>query len=262
MAQFSGWTFTYDGINSERFGLYLCSVGDNGQSSFGYQQSIESEDNDRDIPIFKRLKRTLPTIQFQLVKMNKQCKPLPITDEDMFHINRWLFSTDTYKPLMIDHKDIVYYGVFVDGASWKNSGKQGYLTLKFQMAAPYGYSVLKNSEFRVNGSKTVVLSSKHNASKYNEIDLEFVLDAGQSSLVIENQTTGQRMEFKNLDDTCRHVYVYNEGMKHAISKTNPSVNMIPKFNREFIHLSYGDNRIKITGSGRVRFISQAKVLLQ
>lgn len=262
MGQLNGWTITYDGINSERFGLYLCSVGDNGQSSFGYQQSVESQENEKDMPVFKKLKRTLPTIQFQLVKMDKKCRPLPITDEDMFQINRWLFSTDTCKPLMIDHKDIVYYGVFIEGALWKNSGKQGYLTLKFQMSSPYGYSVLKNSDFRVNGSKTVVLSSKHNACKYNEIDIEFVLDDGQSSLVIENLTTGQRMEFNNLDASCKHVYVYNEGMKHAISKTNPSVNMAQKFNREFIHLSYGDNQIKITGTGRVRFISQAKILLQ
>lgn len=262
MAQFNGWTITYNGINSERFGLFLCDTGNKGERSIGLQQSVETESTEGDVPIFRKLKRTLPTIELQLVKMSRKGKPIPITENDMFQINRWLFSVEENKPLMIDHKDVVYYGVFTDGSAWQNSLKMGYLTLKFQMASPYGYSVLKNSDFRVNGSKTVVLSSKHNACKYNEIDIEFMLDDGQSSLIIENQTTGQRMEFNNLDASCKHVYVYNEGMKHVVSKTNPSVNMAQKFNREFIHLSYGDNQIKITGTGRVRFISQAKVLLQ
>lgn len=262
MGQLKGWTITYDGICSERFGLYLCTVGDSKERAFGLRQTVETESTEGDVPIFKKLKRTLPTIELQLVKMTKDYTPLPITEDDMFQINRWLFSTSENKPLMVDHRDIIYYGVFIEGSSWQNGCNEGYLTLKFQMASPYGYSVLRNSDFRVKGSKTAILHSKHNVGKYNEIDVEFILDEGQTSLIIENQTTGQRMEFTNLDESCRHVYVYNEGVKHAVSKTNPSVNMIPKFNRGFIHLTYGDNLIKITGSGRVRFISQAKVLLQ
>ena len=58
------------------------------------------------------------------------------------------------------------------------------------------------------------------------------------------------------------LYVYNDGMKHAISKTNPEVNLRKKFNRVFIHLVYGKNVIRIRGNGQVRFISQAKVLIQ
>lgn len=262
MAQFNGWTITYNGINSERFNLFLCDVGNKGERTIGVQQSVETESVEGDVPIFKKLKRTLPTVELQLIKMSRKSKPIPITEEDMFQINRWLFSVEENKPLMIDHKDIVYYGVFINGSTWQNSSKLGYITLQFQMASPYGYSVLKNSEFRVSGSKAVILSSKHNVGKYNEIDIEFILDEGQTTLIIENETTGQRMEFTDLDSSCRHAYVYNEGMKHVVSKSNPSVNMIPKFNREFIHLAYGDNRIKIIGHGRVRFISQAKVLLQ
>lgn len=262
MGQLRGWTITYNGINSERFDLYLCEMNNGKTRSVGYQQSVETEDTGRDVPIFKKLKRTTPSFEVQLVKLSKNNIPLKITEEDMFHINRWLFSVNTNKTLMVDCSNVVYYGVFTKADIWQNEGEQGYLTLTFQMASPYAYSTINNSEFYVRGSKTLTLSSKHNASQFNEVDIEFVLDEGETSLTIENQTTGQTMQFFDLNETCRHVYVYNEGMKHVISRTNGSINMLNKFNKVFIHLDYGNNIIKITGSGKVRFISQAKILLQ
>ena len=70
------------------------------------------------------------------------------------------------------------------------------------------------------------------------------------------------MVLKNLPNDCQHIYVYNEGVKHISNVNNKSQNLRPYFNKEFIHLAYGVNNIKITGVGKVRFISQAKVLLQ
>lgn len=263
MGQLRGMTITYNGICSERFGLYLCDVGNTNRSrSFGAKQILETEEGVNDTPIFKKLKKSVQSFDIQLVKLSKNRMPLPITEDELFEINRWLFSPSEYKPLIVDKQDIVYYGVFTEGNSWQNESDEGYLTLKFQMDSPYGYSTIQNSDCRVKGEKTIILTSKHNAQKYNEVDIEFLLDEGQTQLIIENLTTGQRMEFDNLDDSCRHVYVYNEGIKHVISKTNPNVNMLPKFNRVFIRLAYGSNNIKIYGSGRVRFISQAKILLQ
>lgn len=262
MGSFNGSTITFNGINSSRFGLYLCSTDSNKDRTIGVQQSVETESTEDDVQIFKRLKKTSPTVQIQLVKIDRNANPLPISESDMFEINRWLFSHKQYKPLIVDRKDVVYYGVFTKGSVNQNEAKQGYLTLEFQLSAPYGYAVLQNSNVRVNGDKTVILKSKHNACLYNEIDIEFELADNETSITIENQTTGQTMVFKELDSTCRHVYVYNEGMKHPVSKTNPEVNLRNKFNRVFIHLAYGDNVIKIKGRGQVKFISQAKVLIQ
>lgn len=262
VGSFNGLTITFNGINSSRFGLYLCTTESKKDRTIGVQQSVETESSEHDVQIFKRLKKTTPTVQLQLVKMDRHANPLPISEDDMFEINRWLFSHEQYKPLIIDHKDVVYYGVFVKGSANQNEAREGYLTLNFQLSAPYGYSVVQNSDVRVNGDKTVILKSKHNACLYNEVDIEFKLNDGETSITIENQTTGQVMTFKNLDHTCRHVYVYNDGMKHAISKTNPEVNLRNRFNRVFIRLAYGKNVIRIQGNGQVRFISQAKVLIQ
>lgn len=263
MGQLKGTTIIYNGICSERFGLYLCNIGNSKEErAMGVVQTVDVEETEGDVPIFKKLKKSVQSFELNLVKLSKDYTPLPISEDDMFEINRWLFSVNENKPLMVDNKDIIYYGVFTSGSSWQNGAGEGYLTLTFQMASPYGYSTVQNSDCRVAGEKTITLTSKHNAQRFNEIDIEFILDEGQTGLAIENLTTGQKIMFKNLDDTCNHVYMYNEGMKHVVSRNNPSVNMIPKFNKQFIHLAYGSNTIKIYGYGRVRFISQAKVLLQ
>ena len=97
--------------------------------------------------------------------------------------------------------------------------------------------------------------------QYNEIDIEIELANGQNSITIENLTTGQRLEIRNLPSDVHHILIQNERLKHIKDVDNPSRNMRPYFNKVFIHLTYGVNNIRITGVGKVRFISQAKLTL-
>lgn len=255
--QLKGRTITFNGINSSRYGLYLCSVGGDDTRSFGVTRSIEGENG-----TIKSIKEEVKTIEIQLVKLGGSFKdPIPLTDEDLEAISHWLFSPDEYKPLTVDNKSVVYYGMFVDGSIWQNGANQGYLTLQFQMDSGHGYSVVQNTDIRVNGTRNITLNSRHTIGRYSEIDIEIELGNNQNSLVIENLTTGQKLELKNLPSECRHIRVYNEGLKHIANVSNPSQNLRPYFNKEFIHLAYGTNNIRITGVGKVRFISQAKLTL-
>ena len=255
--QLSGSTISFNGINSSRYGLYLCSTENTRERDYGVDRSIEKENG-----VIKSISTTEKVINLQLVKLDKYNNPLPISEDELFEINRWLFSPQTYKPLIVDQKQIVYYGMFVKGLVWQNEAEQGYLTLEFELNGSHGYSVLQNSDFRVNGTRHITLNSKHNYNQYNEVDIEIKLANNQNNITIENLTTGQTMTLTNLPQDCRHIYIYNEGVKHISNVNNKTQNLRPYFNKEFIHLSYGVNNIKITGVGKVRFISQAKVLLQ
>ena len=255
--QLRGNTISFNGINSSRYGLYLCSTNDEKERDYGITRSIEKENG-----VVKNIVSTEKVINLQLVKLDSYNNPLPISEDELFEINRWLFSPQDYKPLIVDQNQIVYYGMFVKGSIWQNEAQQGYLTLEFELNTGHCYSVLQNSDFRVNGTRNITLNSKNNYSQYNEIDIEIKLADGQNSITIENLTTGQKMVLKNLPNNCQHIYVYNEGVKHISNVNNKSQNLRPYFNKEFIHLAYGVNNIKITGVGKVRFISQAKVLLQ
>lgn len=250
-----GNTISFNGINSSKYGLYLCSTGSNEERSFGLSRSIESEEGG-----IKSIKSDTTTLDIQLVKLGRQhYDPEPLTETELEEISHWLFSPEEYKPLMVDNQAKVYYGVFIDGSIWQNEAKHGYLTLRFQLDGGHGYGVLQNTDVRVNGSRTVTLNSKHTVGKYNEIDIEIKLADSETEITIENLTTGQKMVLEDIPQDCRHIRIYNDRLKHIANVDNPSQNLRPYFNKEFIHLSYGKNVVKVTGVGKVRFISQAKV---
>ena len=256
--QLKGNTISFNGINSSRYGLYLCSVGGGGEErDFGVTRSIEAENG-----TIKAITEDTKTIEIQLVKLSSTTyDPIPMSEEDLEEISHWLFSPEEYKPLMVDHQARVYYGVFVGGSIWQNGAKHGYLTLQFQLDSNHAYGVLQNNDYRVNGTREVKVTSKHNIGKYNEIDIEIELANGQNSITIENLTTGQRLEIRNLPSDVHHILIQNEKLKHIKDVDNPSRNMRPYFNKVFVHLTYGVNNIRITGVGKVRFISQAKLTL-
>lgn len=259
MVQLRGDTITFNGINSSRFGLYLCTVNgdiDYCKRKFGTERSIVADNG-----VIKEIEDSKQTLTLQLVKLDVNNKPAKLREEDLVEISRWLFAHDEYKPLMVDNESVVYYGMFINGDIWQNEYSQGYITLEFELNCGHAYSVLQNSTFRVNGTKTVKLTSKHTYGKFNEVDIELKISSG-NSFIIKNGTTGQTMELKDLPSGCTHIYVYNDGIKHIENMDNKDENIRGCFNKVFIHLAYGANNITLQGNGTVRFISQGKVLLK
>lgn len=257
--QFRGTTITFNTINSSRYGLYLCNAtGDFFTRQFGTDRSIEVESG-----AIKTISHSNPVIEIQLIKLDKNGDPSSINEDELNLIARWLFSPQEYKPLMVDRKNVVYYGMFTKGQIWQNEANQGYLTLQFELNADHAYTVVNNSDFRVNDTsvgRDIVVTSHHTFEMYNEVDMEISLFEGNSFTVI-NHTTGQTMELKNLPSNCRHIYIYNDGVKHIENMDNKEQNIRLCFNKVFIHLAYGVNNITIKGKGTIRFISQGKLLL-
>lgn len=253
--QFRGTTISFNGVNSTRYNLYLCNVGNGLDRQLGTGRSFSMEDGS-----LISVDDDNPTFDIQLVKLNKHGDPSPITDTELFEIKRWLYSPKDFKPLMIDRQPTVYYGMFVGGQIWQNECNQGYLTLQFKLNSGHAYTTQQNSVYRVNGTKTINLRSKHNYELYNKIDIEIELTSG-NSFTIENLSSGQKMTLTNIPSDTKHIRIYNEDMEQIIDLDNPTKLIRGCFNKVFIHLVNGDNEIKITGNGIVKFISQGKVII-
>lgn len=253
--QFRGTTISFNGVNSTRYNLYLCNVGNGLDRQLGTGRSFSMEDGN-----LISVDDDNPTFDIQLVKLNKHGDPSPITDTELFEIKRWLYSPKDFKPLMIDRQPTVYYGMFVGGQIWQNECNHGYLTLQFQLNSGHAYTTQQNSVYRVSGTKTINLRSKHNYELYNKIDIEIELTSG-NSFTIENLSSGQKMTLTNIPSDTKHIRIYNEDMEQIIDLDNPTKLIRGCFNKVFIHLVNGDNEIKITGNGIVKFISQGKVII-
>lgn len=262
MGQFRGFTITFDGVNSTQFGLYLCNVGTDYEREFGFNKSTEKSTDMFGNSILNSVTKNTGTYSIQLAKLDRHNDPLPISDEELRMISRWLFRHDEYKPMVVETQNgefVEYYGLFVQGSVWQNEARQGYVTVDFEMASPYGILLYQDYECDVESEKTITLESRHDYGEYNPIDIEVeVLEGG---MTITNETTKQVIELKNIDNTCRKLMIYNEPIKHIVNINTPKMNVKSKFNGEYMKLVFGDNKIKIQGRGNVKFINRPKMSL-
>lgn len=253
--QFKGTTISFNGVNSTKYGLYLCNVGQGLDRQMGVNRSFTMENGN-----LISVTDDSPTFDIQLIKLDKHSDPAPITDADLFEIKRWLYSPKDFKPLIIDRQPVVYYGMFVQGQIWQNECSQGYLTLQFKLDSGHAYTTRQSSVYRVNGTKEITLHSKHNYEVFNKIDIVIEIISG-NSFIIENKSSGQVMELKNIPSECKNIRIYNEGMEQIVDLDDPTRLLRSCFNKVFIHLVNGDNEVVIKGNGIVQFISQGKIII-
>lgn len=261
--QFKSLDFRFNGINSKGKKLKIVSIDSrNNENLFGVQQNVIEEDNNNsDIPLFLGVKKKCPTFSITIMKMNEYNRPLPYDEGEFDEICRWLIQ-DEYKPFISwDNTGIVYYVIFTKSNDFENCAKEGYIKLDVKLSAPYAYSNQLIDYYRVMGSKIVDLYNGSNLSKFIYPDLEFELLDDCTSVTIENLTLNQVMHFENLNKK-DVIYVYNKDLKDVMSKVNKNRNVFKNFNKEWIKLVYGKNRIKITGKVKIRFITQYPIGLK
>lgn len=262
MGQFRGHTIIFDGISSTQFGLYLCNVGDNRERNFGFNKTTSKTSDRFGNSILNSVTNNAQSYPIQLVKLDRFSNPLPISNEELRMISRWLFRYDEYKPMLVETETgeyIEYYGIFTRGSIWQNELDQGYVTVEFEMASPYGTLLYQDYECSVDGEKVIVLESRHDYGQYNPMDIEVHITG--ESMTITNETTKQSVQFSSIDEGNRKLMVYNEPIKHIVNIDNPKTNVKSKFNNEYMKLVFGDNVIKIKGQGHVKFFNRPKMSL-
>lgn len=264
MAQFRHTKFSFDGVSCDEFGLIMVNVGGGEMTrQIGLQRSLSLSENSYGKFSFDEISTETPTFTITLLKCSKNYDPQPITQEEIFKINNWLFKTKEFKPFISqDNPSIVYYGMFVGGNLWQNENNEGYLEVQFQLNAPHAYGVMQKIAKQVSGEKEFSIICKDNVNGYSLPDFEFHLQDGETEFKVENLTTGQVMSYSNLDSKSRKGYLYNEGCQHTVSLIDSTINMRPKSNGNFLKLKYGNNNIKITGNGTFIIYEQPKVALQ
>lgn len=219
------------------------------------QQDIIEEESGTDIPLFLGVKRKCPTFPVTIMKMDENNKPLPFRKGEMDEICRWLIQKE-YKPFVSwDNTGIVYYVLFTKGNNYQNCAREGYIKLDMRLAAPYGYSNQLIDYYRVTNEKIIDVYNASNLDKFIYPDIEFELLDNCTDVIIENLTLGEKMTFNNLDEN-DVIYVFNDGIKDVVSKIDKSKNIFKKFNKQWIKLVYGKNKIKVTGNLKIKFITQ------
>lgn len=260
--QFRSLDFQFNNVSSKSKKLKLVNVdGKNEESFFGVEQEVIEEDNGTDVPLFLGVKRKCQTIPVTFMKVDDLNNPLPYRKGEFDELCKWLIHKE-YKPFVSwDNPGIVYYVIFTKAKDFVNRAKEGYISLDMRLSAPYGYSNQLISPYYITKEKIINVYNGSDLDNLIYPDIEFELLGDCRDVVIQNLTLNQTMEFHDLEknDVIR---VYNDGIKDVISKKDKNRNIYKNFNRKFLALTYGKNRIKIIGNCKINIINQYPIALK
>lgn len=263
MAQFRNIGFTFDGVNAEDLGYYIVSLDSKNSSVLGTNRTIKEEDTNNFAKSFQGVKYNEFTFEINITKVKNQ-KPLPITEEDIFFLNNWLMKPEEYK-IFISHqnRDILYYALFTEMSDVRFAQQKGYITLKMRLSSGCSYSTVAHHNMQVVDSYTIDIYNKSNVEQYVYPDVNFITKfySKTGNIKIVNETLGETMQFTDLP-TEGEFMCYNEGLKQVVCVTNKDFNVQPHFNKQWLRLAYGRNRITVYGQCHIDIFFQNKIALQ
>jgi phage-related protein len=228
MAQFNSKYFMFRGLDSRRFNLMLCTVGDSNTDIInGLMRNIETEEGFNGEQEFVRVANSNIELPIQLVKVDNYGNLTPFLRNEIIEINDWLFNTTKFEPLDVDGYTVEC--MFTKSTSFYNQANHGYLTLNLT-CKPYMTRNMSNT-IGVNTSKEFTLDNPSNATQEIGLDMDIQL-TGCDSIEIKNITTGKTFKLENLStDDYKNLKLYGD-LQYIKSKTNDSLNVFGKVTKE------------------------------
>ena len=248
---FYGRSFMYDGVPSETYGLYIADIDANAINVSMGSSSMDI----REQKIFRKATPYFyggtpsPKLSFDMSVFSEG----EIDASSFQLIQKWLFSSRTYKTLQIDQPDIqdVYFRAILNDPKINRVGNllQG-LSFSVICDSPYAFRFPKTTTYTYTTS--IVDSTE---TFYNESD-----DTGDylypSSLVITMNTEGGDITITNLDDSNRVVNFVNLSANEilTISSTYQTIESstgllrLSNSNKKFLRLVSGVNRLRVQGN--------------
>lgn len=266
MPQFKEVGFTFDGIASADYGFYIVNASDSNDNEIGLKKNIIEEDNNQTTKSFYGVSYEEFTFTVDICKSNPNYdirEIQKITQDDMNFLSKWLLRPKEYKVFSSNqNRDIYYYAMFIDMKE-TDMGSTNYVTLTMRLNAGFSYSSVLHHQYMVTGSKTITISAKSNVDEYIYPDISIKTLGGVNQTIrIVNETLGEAMELTNLPSDLTFI-CYSEDMKHILCVEQPTMNMRPLFNKQWLRIM-GDsiNNVRVEGNCEIDIYFQNKIAIQ
>lgn len=244
----NAFNFTFNGVNSDEYGLYNLSTslggGLNVDNFIGVRGIREDSIEGRDAPYYYGLKENPLsfTVNFGFIRNSNP------DNIELGKILDWLIQ-DTYQPLIFsDNPDKIYYVIFTASPTFHNNGlNDGYISLNARCLYPY--PVIKNTQTGVitvttSGSVTIKNAGKKKVVPSMEIT---IASSGNNTINIKNMNNGSEFEFTADYNDVISVDGFNR------IPTNVTNNIQFKPDKRWLEFDSGDNNLVITGDCSISF---------
>lgn len=249
--------FELDGINSERYGLFLVTRSSDEESITGLKRSLETEETVGDLVRVNRVKNDEISFDIELTKYrNNQLETFEMEDIDA--INRWFFAKKGERILRVGNK--IYKGYFTGASKWIRGDRLGTLTYQFTM--PNGFVEIVG-ECTVNSKTDVTRHELYNYATAEEYtDLNITIDNIKSTVIkIKNLTTGDYIDLLNVNSNMK-IEIYSD-INEIFDANNGKVSVYKysESSKHYPRLSYGRNIFEVKGNCRINFSWKSKMCL-
>lgn len=252
--------FSFDGITSESMGLYIVRMSSNTfiESPYWGNRSIREEQQyNKLIPYFYGVEREPIEFTLELALLNNDLSPQEWTSAKRFELARWLLH-DTYKEFISsDDLGKIYYAICINDVNTHLINDQGYMELVFRTNSPFAWTPTMIVETDLSDNNTTAEIQYYNysnvVSKYRpQLEIELVDDT--RDIILRNDSNGGK-EFK-FTGLQLHEIVSVDNENELILSNIPNSTALSKFNKQWLELVYGENRIVVTGKCKITMRAQ------
>lgn len=249
--------FVFDGISSESMGIYLIRTN-SGLFSMPF---VSSRDVKEDYPYKSRspyffgTQQQLPTITLTFSTLANN-----MTSNKLKEIASWLFQSEYKEFYSEDNPDKIYYLMAVNEINFQTNGNnEGYLEVQFKSKYPYALTLPETVEIDLSSnttSTTIKIENRCNAYKYYYPEIEFTTVTPTTSVTFTNTSDSNRLTSFTGLTVGETVYVDNQKKQIISSLSNY---LYDDFNKNWLRLIQGDNKITVVGKCTLTFRMQFPV---
>ena len=235
----------FDGTYFSDMNLTLISTGTGAREvNFGTKQNIV-EEKVRSKNYFYRVDEE--PLTFSITVLLDEDKEWSY--ERRREVINWLFKQEYKEFRSLDFPNIVYYVIATGDAKLTlASSQRGYFTIEFRCDAPYGWTYpVSNMYYDLSDNTTSTIIEIENISNIKTVypEVEFELKSTSSSMSIVNLDDGMRkFEFSGL---INNEQIYVDNGKQRIITSVANTYRLNKFNKNWLRLIQGANRLQVTG---------------
>lgn len=243
--------FVFDGRSSDYFKLYVSEIGGDGSSTWNGSGSMEIYNR-------KIYRRSTPFFYGSAVGDNLEYELSFTSPEDIDSrtselIQKWLFSSRSYKKLMIVQPDMqdVYMNVILNNPQVVRDGNfiRGY-TCTAQCDSPFGGWKFPKTKTYIYTAEVIDATVTFNNSSddtgaYLYPIFVIAMNNAGGDITITNQSDSNRV-FSFVDLSPSEVLTVDNSIQQISSSTD--LKRMPNFNKKFFRLIPGVNTLRFQGN--------------
>ena len=241
---YQGYNFIYDGVGSWLYGLRICWF-DSDEWRYTGGSAMEYTTD--------KAARSLKTVYLNAVPGDVLEFDLEVICEREMNtvqaqvVKDWLFGQITPKKLQVFRKDLqdVYFTCLLnEPEDSQSNGNNGW---KFTVVCNAGgaWETPRAYTYTPTNGQAITLYNKSGNNDYTYPDVSFTLGNGSTTFSIKNESDNNRLfSFEGL--TGGEVISIDGGTK--IITSSLGANRLPNFNKNFLRLKRGANKLVCTGA--------------